>query len=203
MAFNRNSTYLEGTGDPNADMKIKDGGVNLPKFYIDTNTDPVTLYKFDSSKPSGSKWVKVNNFDKSYVQSYLGANEGITFISGTFIKLKGASTVDNNKDFTVSAAGDKWTANFTETKLASINISFIIIPVGALVTSLQAGIFKNGALIQGSLIYITPDSSGICSTSFSTDTLMAQNDFIDARILGDPNNTQYTIQSLRTNILAI
>lgn len=57
MAFSRNSGYATGTGNPNSDVTIQDGGGNIPTLYIDTATDPVSLYKFDGSKASGSRWI--------------------------------------------------------------------------------------------------------------------------------------------------
>jgi hypothetical protein len=56
--------YMRGNGDPNLDSDINNGGGKLPKLYIDDLTD--FLYKFDGSKPSGAKWVRMKEDNRPY-----------------------------------------------------------------------------------------------------------------------------------------
>lgn len=52
-------SVIFGIGDPNLDVIIKDGGEYIPTVYVDESTNPVNIYKFHSSRPSGEKWRNI------------------------------------------------------------------------------------------------------------------------------------------------
>ena len=52
--------YIEGTGDPNANVIIDSGYPKMPVNYYDVSTEPITEYKFDDSLEPGTKWFVTN-----------------------------------------------------------------------------------------------------------------------------------------------
>ena len=55
--ISKSNGIIKGTGNPNSDVSIQDGDDITPIWYIDYNTTPPTIYKFDDNLTSGNKWV--------------------------------------------------------------------------------------------------------------------------------------------------
>ena len=56
--ISKNNGIIKGTGNPNLDVTIQDGDNPTPIQYIDVSTIPQTIYRFDDTQVSGSKWVE-------------------------------------------------------------------------------------------------------------------------------------------------
>lgn len=170
MAFTRNSGYATGTGNPNGDLTIKDGGGNIPTLYIDTATTPVTIYKFNSALPSGFKWQLMNASIPTWgtITNALGAIDANCAVTNTWYTLSisdgdfaGSSNITVNSDtITLGQTCDsKDTVQINLT--GSLNTAALTVDTGFI--GLRLNINNVGEIVG--VVRIPDNSSGIVPVS--------------------------------------